>query len=202
MLDLTIPHTDISMYKTDTSTYPRYELPEGFSFSFYRPGDELWWARLEVELAQFKTLERAIGCFREEFLVGQKLKPEDRMLFVRDNHGEIVATATLWEGLYNGKVEPRIHWVATSDRCAGRGIAKALLTRLFDLYGELGYSGFIYLWTGTRSYPAIAIYRKFGFVEFRGTKNPLGHSSPDFEKQNEAAIALVDSLIEKHRPKK
>ena len=203
MIDKTIPSYSLSLYKTDTTVYPRFELPHGFCFAYYRPGNEASWAKLECELGQFETIDEATECFKKEFLIDQTLDPRQRMLFVKDEGGEIVATATLWNGLYLGKNHQRIHWVAVSDRCAGKGIAKAMLTRLMDMYNELGYQGYIHLWTGTRNYPAISIYQKFGFELYRGECNPISNL-PDFEfqKNNEIGIKLLEEKLVEYQHRK
>lgn len=191
------------MEKYDAENFPRYPLAGGYSFSFYRPGDEREWARIEYELGQFETVERGIEIFEQQFLTDQRLKPEERMIFVKDPSGRSVATAALWDGEIFGKVMPRIHWVATLDSCAGKGIAKAMLTRLFELFSELYQGGYIYLWTGTRSYPAINIYRKFGFKEYIGDTNPITNTvDEDFAEKNRAAVILASELIEKYKSQK
>lgn len=203
MLDKSIPSQNIFMEKFNLEDFPRYPLAEGYAFSFYRPGDEREWARIEYELGQFDTVERGIEIFNQQFLREQRLKPEERMIFVKNSCGKIVATAALWEGEIFGRLEPRIHWVATSDSCAGKGIAKAMLTRLFELCAELGYKRYIYLWTGTRSYPAINIYRKFGFKEYIGDTNPITNTvDEDFAEKNRAAVDLAGVLIQKYKLRK
>ena len=200
MLDRSIPSLNIIMEKFDPENYPKVSLPEGYEFSFDKAGDEREWARIECELGQFDTLEKALALFEREFFKDQRLKPEERMLFVKSPDGEIIATATLWDGFVFGRLEQRIHWVATSDKCAGLGIAKALLSRLMELYGALGYKDYIYLWTGTRSYPAVSIYRKFGFKEYRGEINPISNErEADYPEQNERAIAIADEYIKKYK---
>ncbi|MBQ9783863.1 MAG: GNAT family N-acetyltransferase [Clostridia bacterium] len=203
MIDKLLPSYPLTLYKTDTEQYPKYGLPEGYTFVFYQPGDEEAWARLECSLGQFDSMEKGLECFKREFLVDQILVPEERMLFVRDASGEYVATATLWDGMYLGKRCQRVHWVAVSDRCKGKGIAKALLSRVLDLYHELGYSGFIYLLTGTRYYPAIGIYKSFGFTEYRGERS-LSDSMTDeeFQEQNERAIAFVQEKLKEYTHQK
>lgn len=196
MIDKSIPYYPLTMYKTDTECYPRYDLPQGYEFVFYQKGDEAAWAKIECAVDQFSSVEKGIECFMREFVDGQNLDPENRMLFVKDEKGEYVATASLWNGDYLGEECQRIHWVAVKDECAGKGIAKALLTRLMDLYHELGYGGFIYLLTGTRNYPAVGIYRRFGFVEYMGPRSLSDELTDEqFVRQTETAVALVNERL-------
>ena len=197
MLEKSLPYTPLLMIKTDTESYPCFDLPKGYSFRFYRAGDEEAWAELECSLGQFDTLEAGIAAFRREFLEGYAIRPEDRMLFVSDPEGKTVATASLWTGDFLGEEKQRVHWVAVSDECAGKGIAKALLSRVIRLYNELGYKYFLFLRTGTWNYPAIGIYKKFGFLPYLGERSPFPNIPDEgFVEKNVAGWALVD---EKHK---
>ena len=202
MIDKSIPRFYITLCKKDTQNYPRYDLPDGYSFSFYKKGDEVAWAKIEQSIGQFETIEEGVKSFEREFLNNPDLIPEDRVFFVKDENGEFVATAALWDGMFLGEKHQRVHWVAVSDRCAGKGIAKALICRVMDLYNELGYSGFIYLLTATWYYPAIGIYRKFGFEEYKGERSIIdGMDDETFVKKNTEAIALVEKKLNEYKNK-
>ena len=196
MIDKSAQLYDLFMIKTDTDCYPESRLPEGYSFVFYNSGDERKWARLEVELGQFDSVEDGVECFKKEFLTDQSLRPEDRMLFVKAPDGEYVATLTLWNGNHFGREYQRAHWLAVSDKCAGKGIAKALLSRVLQLYNELGFKDFIYLVTGSWFYPAIFIYRKYGFKEYTEAKSLLPNvSDSDFAENTRKCIEYVDMKL-------
>ncbi len=203
MIDKSLSYCPLIMTKTDTKEYPRYALPEGYAFRFYRAGDEKAWAALECSVGQFETEAAALACFSREFFEDQRLRPEDRMLFVIDPAGKAVATAALWDGDFLGQLLPRLHWVAVSDECAGKGIAKAMLSRLLDLYNALGYEGLLYLCTGTWNYPAIGIYKKFGFLPYLGTRSPYKDLSDEaFERQNAAGWAAVEKMHAQYKNNK
>ena len=204
MIDKTIPYYSLTMYTYLPHQYPEYCLPNGYEFVFYRPGDELNWARIECDVGQFSSLESGLEYFQREFVRDQRLDPQQRMLFVKDKNGEYVATASLWDGKFLGTLRQRIHWVAVKDKCAGLGIAKAMLSRLMRLYTELGYDdSTIYLVTGTRNYPAVSIYRKFGFKEYTG---PVSLSSKltdeQFCEQTSTAISIINEKLTQYKSKK
>lgn len=143
------PEYGVLMDKKDTAYYPRHELPVGYSFAFYCPGMEEDWCRLNHEVA-VETLEAAQSVFAEEFLpFPDELKK--KCIFVLDEEGQSVATASLWRGNHFGKELQRIHWVAVSKRCQGMGLAKALVAKTLDVYNQLGYNGYIYLTSQTSS---------------------------------------------------
>lgn len=198
MVDKSIPYYPLTMVKEDTDNYPRYGLPAGYKFVFYQNGDEKHWAEIEADVAQFSSVEKGIECFRREFLEGQDLEPEKRMLFVVSPEGEYVGTASLWNGLFYGEKKQRIHWVAVKDSHSGKGIAKAMLCRLMDLYCELGYSGFIYLLTGTRNWHAVSLYRKFGFSEYISDRSPSARTTDaEFAENTQKAVAIINEMISK-----
>ena len=67
-----------------------------------------------------------------------------------------------------------------------------------DLYNKLGYSGFIYLTTGTRNYPAVRIYEKFGFEIYTESKSLFNDlTDEEFTKRNKIAIDLVNQMLSK-----
>lgn len=199
MIDKSIPHYPLYMTKTDTKNYPRRTLPDGYEFIFYRQGDEQRWAEIETDVGQFLSVEKGIESFKSSFLVGQTLDASERVLFVRSADGEYVGTASLWNGRFLGEERQRIHWVAVKDKHAGKGIASALLCRLMDLYGELGYGGFIYLLTGTRNYPAVNIYRRFGFIEYYGPPSLSSSlNDGDFLAQTQTAVSIINEHIAKY----
>ena len=197
MIDKSVEFYSVILYKKDVGNRPTFKLPEGYFFDFYKEGDEVFWAEIEVSLGQFNTLEEGIDCFKREFLSNERLDPRQRVLFVKDGTGKVVATASLWTGEHLFGELPRFHWLAVSDECAGKDIAKALFTRLFELYDELSLVGDIYLVTATRYYPAIAMYKKyFGFEFYEGERSPFHYiSNEKFAAQNPKAISIIEEKI-------
>lgn len=199
MIDKSIPYYPLTMVKDDAENYPRYDLPLGYRFEFYKKGDELHWAEIEVAVGQFSDIEKGLEYFNKEFFVGQDLDPRERMLFVVAPDGEYVGTASLWNGLFYGEKKQRIHWVAVKDSHSGKGIAKAMLSRLMQLYCELGYSGFIYLLTGTRNWHAVTLYRKFGFTEYVSDRSPSSRTSDaEFAQNTARAVKIINGMIASH----
>lgn len=194
MLDKSIPHIGVLMVKTDTSTYPCFELPNGFALSGYQEGYETEWANLMFDIGQTDTLKEAQDIFEKEFLSMPSLLAK-QCLFALDHNGRIVATASLWHGEHFGKTFQRIHWVASCPQHQGKGLIKALLTKLLDVYNEFCYKDFIYLTSQTWSYKALNIYAKFGFKPYKGEK-PINWKDDTFEEKNETAWTMIEQKIE------
>ena len=198
MIDTSIPYYPLVMHKTDANNYPKYELPDGYRFEFYKDGDAEKWSEIQTAVGSFGSVEVGTEVFLRDFVNGQVLDARERVLFVVAPDGEYIGTAALWDGDEYGKRYQRLHWVAVKDTHAGKGIAKAMLTRLFDLYNELGYCGFIYLTTGTRNYPAVKIYEKFGFELYRGERSLFRDlTDEEFVDRNVKAIALLDKMLKR-----
>lgn len=200
MLDKSIPYFGVLMIKTDTSDYPRFELPDGFTIVGYQPGFETEWAKLMFEVDQTDTLKEAEVLFAKEFLSRPSLLPK-QCLFVLSKTGEIVAAASLWHGEHFGKTFQRIHFVATKPEYQGKGLIKALLTRLLDLYNEMGFRNFIYLTSQTWSYKAINLYSKFGFKPYKAEK-PLNWKPDTFEETNQLAWNIIERKINEYKKSK
>ena len=197
MLDKSLKLCYLIMYKEDNQNYPKYSLPSGYSFCMYKKGDEAKWAEVEISVGQFESVQEGIDCFNIQF-ADKNCKKEDRILFVKDPSGKIVATGAMWTGIFNGKKVERMHWIAVDESCKGKGIAKAIVTELLNIYNRLNASGLVYLITESWCYSAINIYLKFGFKPYYGD-NPVKEfdfSNSEFIEQNELGWSLVKDKIE------
>lgn len=198
MLDKTVPYIELIMTKSDIKTYPRQDLPEGYSFCMYEDGFEDSWAELEFSVEEFNTLDEAKDYFKDVF-IPYKDELYKRCIFVKDNRGKIVATTTLWYGDTLGNINERVHWVSVHPDYQGKGISKALLTKTLDLYNELDLKGEIYLTTQTWSYIAINVYLKYGFKPYLGAK-PLkweDDNGEDFLDKTQKGWGIVFGKIKK-----
>lgn len=158
------------------------ELPEGFYFDTCRPDElELWKAfpfDTPEELAANKAymdeyFDRVYRPQAEEFF--------SRCVFVRNEAGEPVATAFLWNAY--GKV-PTLHWVKTRKEYEDRGIGRALLTKLLL---DKDAPQTVCLHTQPGSFRAIKLYSDFGFALITDDSigcrcNGLWESLPFLEK--------------------
>lgn len=202
MMDKSVPNFRAIMIKYDVENYPRYELPEGFYITGYKPGYEKQWAEIEFVQQCMESEAQAEEIFRKEFMS----KPEwlyDRCLFVVDGKKDKVAAVTsLWLGQLT-EAEPlhaRVHWVATREEYQGLGLIKAIFTHILDLYHKLGDKGYIYLTTQSQSYVAINIYKKFGFVPYWGELHGEGS---DFDLElHKKSWQIIDGKIEEYKKRK
>ena len=195
-LDKSLPHIGVLMVCPSPRERPCFSLPEGFSIRFYRPGMEAGWAKIQWEAGQVDSLAEGERLFEKTY--GSSLQKAARqLLFAKAPGGELVGTASLWDGAHFGETRQRVHWVAVSPAHQGKGIAKALLSRLMGLYGELGYPGPLYLTSQTWSWRALNLYGKLGFRPYFGEKPVNWQMDPglDFQEENRRAWELIFTKI-------
>lgn len=206
MVDKTVKSMGVAMVKMDMSTYPRYEIPEGFYITGYKDGYENDWADIAKEQFILGSREDGLQMFRGEFTNRGEMwaRLKDACLFaVEEKTGKVAAMLTLWEGgIVKGSCR-RVHWVATREEFQGKGIIKAMMTYAMDLYHKQGSTGPCILATGTENWQAIRIYKKFGFEAFLGLEHqPEPEGTLNLDEENEA-WAIIDGKIaefeEKHK---
>ena len=167
MQDRSLAFYPVIMEKRDTQCFPCFPLHPDYHFCFYTPDRHADWCRLVHEVGPVESEEAAAEIFAQEFLpYPQELA--QKCLFVMDKNGTAVATASIWRGEHFGQTLQRLHWVMVSEAAQGKGLCKAMLTKLMQVYDALGYSGYLYLTSETWSYKALGIYRKFGFTPYFG----------------------------------
>jgi GNAT superfamily N-acetyltransferase len=141
---------------------PRFQLPQGYHFELYQPGDERDWARIETSVLEFDNEMDAFMHFQEQFI---PLAPElpRRCIFVARDSGEKVGTATAWWGYTGVRRDPMVHWVAVKPGYQGLGLGKALIGRTVLLLNEIEGDRAYFLHTQTWSHRAVRLYLWAGF---------------------------------------
>lgn len=202
MIDRTIPFYPIMMIKEDMDVFPDCALHPDYEFSFYTPetGREDW-IHVQYLSGQIENKDEIGGLFDDEFKTDPELLP-NQMLFVRDKKtNEPVASAALWYGNPFGYKQMRIHWVATHLDHQGKGLCRAMLSRLMKRYHELDMTGDVFLFSQTYSYAAISIYQDFGFKRYIG-EEPVNWRVNDYDESQKKAWALIDEKISAYKSKK
>lgn len=195
MIDRSIPFYPIMMIKSDMDAYPDYPLHPDYEFSFFSPetGREDW-IHVQYLSNQLENVDEIGPMFDSEFMTDPELLPS-QMLFVRDKKtGEAVASAALWYGNPFGYKQMRIHWVATHENHQGKGLCRAMLSRLMKRYHELNMTGDVFLFSQTFSYAAISIYQDFGFKRYLG-QEPVNWHVDNFEESQKTAWQMIDEKI-------
>jgi len=144
------------------SPIPDFPLPEGFKFVFYMGGDESIWAKLEASVLEFDSEFAALMHFKEYFApyIDELYR---RCIFIENDKGKKVATATAWWDFVEEKRRPWLQWVSVDPGHQGLGLGKAISSYITKLMREIEGDVPFYLSTQTWSYKAIDIYKKCGY---------------------------------------
>ena len=189
MLDKSIPFYNVLMERKKGKPMFQYDLPEGFRFVLFKPGDEQEWAEIETSVLEFDKVDDALYYFSESYM---KYMDElmQRCLFIEDPEGKKVATITTWWTFTGTRRDPWIHWVAVRPEYQGLGLGKALVSKgmkhLIALEGDRN----VYLHTQTWSYKAIGIYQKASF-EITRKKGLGGYENNEYAK----AVKLLSKYL-------
>lgn len=192
MLDKSVPHISVAMVNHDATNYPAFHLPADILFVSIKKD----WKKIGVDCNQkpvkFPLWKVFALVLKRNLEMKEKLAK--RFVFVQAPNGELIGTAMLWDGDTFGEMASRIHWVAVLDSHGGKGIAKALLSKILGI----NKNDFVYLTTQTGSYQAIYLYQKFGFEKYIG-KTPEKWKTADFQDENETAWQIIENKIAEHQ---
>ncbi len=198
--DSRIRYVSLVMERLDMENLPEYELPEGFRFVFYQPGDRDAWINIEHSAKELADFEHGVKTW-EQYYGAVENTLHNRMIFIENAAGEKVATATAYYD-ENGELPPergQVHWVAVRRDHQGMGLARPLLAHTLKVMKERGHTEAV-LHTQTTSWVAVRLYLQFGFRPvpenavagrdgWRIIKALTNHPSlDDFEAAGEAEI--------------
>ena len=162
MLDKNLPYWGVYMHRSAGTPVASVPLPEGFRFVTYSDGDELDWSRIETSVLEFDSEFEAMMHFREKFIPFiHELRR--RCLFIQNDSGDKIATATAWWFYVNNERHPWLYWVAVKPDYQGLGLGKALISHVIEHMIRLEGDVDFYLHTQTWSYKAVGIYMRNGF---------------------------------------
>lgn len=180
MLDKSIPFYNILMKRRKGRPVFQFDLPGGFRFAFFKPGDEKDWAEIETSVGEFDTEADALYYFRNSYMtyLDELVK---RCLFIENSEGKKVATLTVWWTYTGNRRDPWIHWVAVKPEYQGLGLGKALVSKGMKQLMEMEGDRNVYLHTQTWSYKAIGIYKLAGF-EITREKGLGGYENDEADK--------------------
>lgn len=162
-LDNTIRYYELLMKYDDTSKFYKYELPEGFHYELYKPGDEEEWVAIHIESGEFTSIEQGLQYFHDfyDYFICELDK---RCIFIVDNlTGEKIGTATV--SLLKEKqfvYDAAIDWVAIKRKYQGKKLARPLISKVVELARDLGHKQII-LHTQTNTWLAAKLYLDYGF---------------------------------------
>lgn len=140
-----------------------FPLPEGYRFVFYRQGDRDEWIAIEKSAKEFQSYEQGLEAWGKYYAQNED-SLSDRMVFVENETGEKVATATAYYDITgrDRSGDGWLHWVAVRRDHQGKGLSKPLIARTLEVMRGLGYTH-AKIPTQTTSWVACKVYLDFGF---------------------------------------
>lgn len=204
--DSRIRYVELEFIRDDLRNIPQYELPGGYRFVFYQPGDRDTWIEIEKSAKEFASYRQGLESWNR-YYEGKESTLANRMVFIENDSGEKVATATAYYDIYSKDKTGAgwLHWVAIRRKYQGRGLAKPLIAHTLGLMPGLGYDHAM-LSSQTNTWLACKIYLDFGFRPHPDSvsQNPDGwrilktlteHPAlTEFEKASESEILAEENI--------
>lgn len=162
MLDQSIPFHPIIMKRAYAKAPHPAGLPSGFRLRTYLPGDETAWAEIETAVKEFDSIAAALKCYNSYLSHPEDLK--QRQWFAVAPDGVIAATATAWWMPSPGGRIPVVHALGCRAEFQGKGLGKAVATKMLETFYRLDPGKDVWLDTQTWSYKAIGLYLDLGFT--------------------------------------
>lgn len=151
------------LLERDLDALPSFPLPEGYRFVFYKPGDRDIWIEIEQSAKEFSNYAQGLEAWNKYYGGHEDALPK-RMVFVEDQEGRKVATATAFIDITgrDKSGDGWLHWVSVRRDCQGRGLSKPLISYVLGVMRGLGYTH-AKLPTQTTSWLACKVYLDLGF---------------------------------------
>ncbi len=171
----------------DLDRLPCFTLPQGYKFVFYKQGDRDIWIDIEKSAKEFASYAQGLKAWHRYYGDNEKSLLE-RMVFVENENGEKVATATAYYDITNRDKsgDGWLHWVAVRREYQGKGLSKPLISYVLGVMRGLGYTH-VKIPTQTTTWLACKIYLDLGFV-------PLPQNAVNSRKGWEIMKALTNHV--------
>lgn len=160
--DKRIKHYEL-LLEGNLDSISEYPLPDGYYFEFYQDGDRDAWIEIEKSAKEFSSYDEGLAAWNKYYL-GRENELYNRMVFVANESGEKVATATAFYDI-NGKDKSGagwLHWVAVKREYQRKSLSKPLITYLLHVMKTLGYN-YAKIPTQTNTWLAVKVYLDLGF---------------------------------------
>ncbi len=149
------------LLEKDLDVIEEYGLPKGYHFEFYKDGDRDTWIELEKSAKEFSNYDEGLNAWNK-YYAGRENELYNRMVFVVNEQGEKVATATAFYDIHGKDKSGWLHWVAVKREYQGKGLSKPLITYVLNVMKALGYAH-AKIPTQTNTWLAVKIYLDLGF---------------------------------------
>lgn len=146
----------------DLEYFPQNSLPDGYHFTFFQEGDRDDWITIEQSAKVFDSYEEGLDAWKKYYYENENMLTE-RMVFIENEAGQKIATATAYFGEKDNSESGWLLWVAICREYQGRGLSKPLLTFTLNIMKDIGHTH-VKVVTQTITWLACKTYLEFGFV--------------------------------------
>lgn len=162
--DSRIKYYELVLRRERLDDIPRFELPQGYRFVMYKPGDRDQWIAIEQSAKEFECREQGLDAWNR-YYADKDDELVCRMVFIEDMHGRKVATATAFYDIYGRDTSGAgwLHWVAVAREHQGKGLSKPLISHTLGIMRSLGYTH-AKIPTQTTTWLACKVYLDLGFI--------------------------------------
>lgn len=160
MVDRSIPFYN-TILRCDFYQYQKAVLPQGFSIVPYEKGYEKAWAKLEVAIGDFESLEEAEYCFVTSYMQNTELLSQN-VRFLLNEEKTVIGSCIAWQDKRQDSFVASLHWLIVEEQYQGKGLGKALCCEIMNLFKEQGRFP-VYIHTQPWSWKAIFLYLSLGF---------------------------------------
>ena len=151
------------MLRGEITDMPEIPLPAGYHYETYRDGDRDAWIEIEKSAKEFDTREQGLDAWKRYYADHTNELP-DRMVFVVNEAGEKVATATAFYDIrgIDQSADGWLHWVAVRREDQGKGLSKPLISHVIQIMKALVQTH-CKIPTQTTTWVAVKVYLDLGF---------------------------------------
>ncbi|MBR0408455.1 MAG: GNAT family N-acetyltransferase [Clostridia bacterium] len=151
------------MLRGDITGMEEIPLPAGFHYEMYRPGDRDAWIEIEKSAKEFSSYEQGLDAWKR-YYEGHDHELINRMLFVVNEAGEKVATATAFYDIrgIDQSGDGWLHWVAVRREDQGKGLSKPMISHVIQIMKAQGQV-YAKVPTQTTTWLAVKVYLDLGF---------------------------------------
>lgn len=164
-IELRLEYHELLMNLDNLTNIKKYDLPEGFSYCFWKDQDDLkHWIDIHINSGEFIYEGKAQAIFNDFYspFINELSK---RCFFIIENKtNKKIATATISPTSEYG-YSCVVDWLAIDKDYWGCKLGRPLIARTIQLAKDLGYNK-ILLHTQTHTWLAAKLYLDFGFEPF------------------------------------
>lgn len=159
-----IKNIDLFMFYENLSNVVERPLPKGYTYKFYEKGNKVDWIEIQLSAKQIANYEEGNAIFERTFAPYED-ELSQRMIFIKNEDGECMASATAFMTTDIPNIQGKVHWVAIKESYQSKGLSKPLLTHTLKTLHTLGYPSCM-LHTQTLTWLAIKVYLDLGFLPY------------------------------------